>query len=127
MAKIVTLDRADFMRGKITKKETAEITRKLTKTDASALRFIMKGATMCLVLAPKQVLAATADATFGNVWQAVMNIVDWVVVGVFIFAGVTWMMGPGQRSRAIEMIIGGASGYILARHAIDVRDFLKTL
>ena len=125
MAKIVTLDRADFMRGKITKKETAEITRKLTKTDASVLKFIMRGATMCVVMAPRQALAASADATFGNVWQAVMNIVDWIVVGVFIFAGVSWMFG--HRGKALELIIGGAAGYTLARHAIDVRDFLKTL
>jgi hypothetical protein len=54
-----------------------------------------------------------------------MNIVDWLVVGVFVFSGVSWMFG--HRSKALELLIGGAAGYILARHAIDIRDFLKTL
>jgi hypothetical protein len=54
-----------------------------------------------------------------------MNIVDWIVVGVFVFGGVAWMFG--HRPKALELIIGGSAGYILARHAIDIRDFLKKL
>jgi hypothetical protein len=83
------------------------------------------GAGVFAVMIPRTALAATADATFGNVWSAVMNIVDWIVVGVFIFAGVSWMFG--HRTKALELIIGGAAGYILARHAVDIRDFLKAL
>lgn len=77
------------------------------------------------MLIPKSVLAATADATFMNVLGAAMNIVDWLVVGVFIFAGVSWMFG--HRGKALELLIGGAAGYILARHAVDIRNFLKAL
>ncbi|MBT2744181.1 glycosyltransferase [Bacillus sp. ISL-77] len=81
-----------------------------------------------LVLVPKSALAATkasADQTFSNLWDAILNVVDWIVVGVFVFAGVAWMFG--HRTKALELIIGGAAGYLLARHAIDIRDFLKKL
>jgi hypothetical protein len=77
------------------------------------------------VMIPRTVFAAASDATFQNVWGAVMNIVDWLAVGVFIFAGVSWMFG--HRGKALEFMIGGSAGYILARHAIDIRDFLKTI
>ena len=83
---------------------------------------------LMLLLVPKSALAATkatADQTFSNLWHAVMNIVDWIVVGVFVFGGVAWMFG--HRPKALELIIGGSAGYILARHAIDIRDFLKQL
>ncbi|MBA9027498.1 glycosyltransferase [Peribacillus huizhouensis] len=125
MARLQTLDFNDFMRGKLTKKSTASITARLEKADLSVLKFVAIGGGLFLAMAPKQALAASADATFGNVWSAVMNIVDWIVVGVFIFAGVSWMFG--HRGKALELIIGGSAGYTLARHAIDVRDFLKTL
>lgn len=63
------------------------------------------------------------DATFNELWSAIMGIVDWVAVGVFAFAGTSWMLG--HRTKAIELTIGGACGYLLARHAINIRDFLK--
>ena len=88
-------------------------------------KFVALGGKLFALMAPRQVFAATADATFGGVWHAVMNVVDWIAVGVFIFAGVSWMFG--HRTKALELIIGGAAGYVLARHAIDIRNFLKTL
>jgi hypothetical protein len=95
------------------------------KHELTAFKIVSLGAGMFAVMIPRTALATTADATFGNVWSAVMNIVDWIVVGVFIFAGVSWMFG--HRTKALELIIGGAAGYILARHAVDIRDFLKAL
>jgi hypothetical protein len=92
---------------------------------STALKIVSLGGSVFAVMAPRSALAAGADATFNNVFGAVMNIVDWVCVGVFIFAGVSWMFG--HRTKALEIIIGGTAGYILARHAIDIRDFLKTL
>jgi hypothetical protein len=92
---------------------------------STALKIVSLGGSVFAVMAPRSALAASADATFNNVFGAVMNIVDWVCVGVFIFAGVSWMFG--HRTKALEIIIGGTAGYILARHAIDIRDFLKTL
>jgi hypothetical protein len=112
MAKVQTIDFRKFVRNEWR-----------IKYDLSALKVVALGGNLFAVLAPKTVMAATADATFGNVMGAVMNVVDWIVVGVFIFAGVSWMFG--HRTKALELIIGGAAGYILARHAVDIRDFLK--
>lgn len=97
-------------------------------SDKKLTKVVSIGGGMALLLIPKSAFAAskaTADQTFGNMWEAVMNIVDWIVVGVLIFAGVAWMFG--HRTKALELIIGGSAGYILARHAIDIRDFLKKL
>lgn len=96
--------------------------------DKKLVKLVSVAGGLTFVLVPKSAFAATkasADQTFGNLWQAVMNIVDWVVVGVFVFGGVAWMFG--HRPKALELIIGGSAGYILARHAIDIRDFLKKL
>lgn len=112
MAKVKTIDFREFMAGDNAPK-------------SMPLKIVRLSATTIMVMAPRTALAATADATFGNVMGAVMNIVDWIVVGVFIFAGVSWMFG--HRGKALELIIGGAAGYILARHAVDIRDFLKTI
>lgn len=112
MAKVKTIDFRKFMAGDKAPK-------------SMPMKIVRLSATTIMVMAPRTALAATADATFGNVMGAVMNIVDWIVVGVFIFAGVSWMFG--HRGKALELIIGGAAGYILARHAVDIRDFLKTI
>jgi hypothetical protein len=96
--------------------------------DKNLMKLVSIGGGLMLVMVPKSALAATkasADQTFSNLWHAVMNIVDWIVVGVFVFGGVAWMFG--HRPKALELIIGGSAGYILARHAIDIRDFLKQL
>jgi hypothetical protein len=112
MAKTKTIDFRSFVKNE-------------KKHDLTTFKIVSLGAGVFAVMIPRTALAATADATFGNVWSAVMNIVDWIVVGVFIFAGVSWMFG--HRTKALELIIGGAAGYILARHAVDIRDFLKAL
>jgi hypothetical protein len=94
------------------------------KKDSSTLRKAFT-ATMplTLILMPKLAFAATADATFGNVHKAIMNMFDAGVVLVIIFAGAAW--GMGHRTKAIEILLGVSCGYILARHAIDIRDFLR--
>jgi type IV secretory pathway VirB2 component (pilin) len=97
-------------------------------SDKKLRKVVKVGTGLMLVLIPQSAFAATqatADATFSNLWKAVMNIVDWIVVGVFVFGGIAWMFG--HRPKALELLIGGSAGYILARHAIDIRDFLKTL
>lgn len=113
MAKVETLDFRSFVRNE------------LADEPMTNMKVVKLSAHIIAVMVPRTVKAATTDATFGNVWSAVMNVVDWIVVGVFIFAGVSWMFG--HRSKALELLIGGAAGYILARHAIDIRDFLRGL
>lgn len=78
-----------------------------------------------LLTTPVTAFAATAESTFKNVYDAVMNIFDAGVVIVIIFAGATWALG--HRPKAIELLICASCGYLLARHAIDIRDFLKSI
>ena len=79
------------------------------------------------LLTPTMALAAEtgAETTFANIYGAVMRMFDGATVLIIIFAGASWMLG--HRSRAIEMLIGACCGYLLARHAIDIRNLLKTI
>jgi xanthine/uracil permease len=116
MTKMETIKFGGFMDGSY-KKE-------LSKKDLKVIRKIMAATGPALVMiVPKAAFAATADATFGNVHGAIMNVFDAGVVLVIIFAGASW--GLGHRTKAIEILIGVCCGYILARHAVDIRDFLK--
>ena len=85
----------------------------------------LMSASASLLLLPVNVFASSADKTFGNVHSAVMNMFDAGVVLVIIFAGAAW--GLGHRSKAMEILIGVCAGYVLARHAVDIRDFLKNI
>ncbi|MGX9136168.1 glycosyltransferase [Rummeliibacillus sp. JY-2-4R] len=69
--------------------------------------------------------AFASDGTFERIHEVVMNAFDYGVVLVIIFAAANWVLG--HRKQAIEHLIGTACGYILASHAIDLRDWLKTI
>lgn len=112
MAKTQTIEFKSFIRNE-------------RRFDLTTVKIVSLGGSMAAVMIPRTVLAASANATFNNIWPTVLNIVDWICVGVFVFAGVSWMFG--HRTKALELIIGGAAGYILARHAIDIKDWLKGL
>lgn len=77
--------------------------------------------TMPLLLTPT---VAFAD-TFGDIHNTVMTMFDGGVVLIIIFAGASWALG--HRSKAIELLIGVCCGYLLARHAVDIRDYLKSI
>jgi len=116
MAKTQTIKFSDFMDGSYKKKgvkEDLKIVGKVISATAPAL----------ILIVPKSILAATADATFGNIHKSIMHIFDSGVVLVIIFAGAAW--GLGHRTKAIEILIGVCCGYVLARHATDIRDFLQ--
>jgi xanthine/uracil permease len=105
----------EFMSGEWKQKSDLKVIGKIITSTGPAL----------LVIVPKSALAATANGTFGNVHGAIMNAFDAGIVLVIIFAGAAWALG--HRTKAIEILIGVCCGYILARHAIDLRDFLKTI
>lgn len=67
---------------------------------------------------------AFAD-TFGDIHDKIMTLFDGAVVLIIIFAGASW--GLGHRGKAIELLIGVCCGYLLARHAVDIRDYLKSI
>lgn len=77
------------------------------------------------VMVPKTVLAATSDTTFNDVLAALFGITDWLCVGVFLFAGVSWMFG--NRTKGMELLIGGSIGYIIARKAVAIQQFLEAI
>lgn len=79
----------------------------------------------CLVVPNVAFAAETTTSTFDNVFSAVMKVFDYGVVLVIVFAGAAWALG--HRSKAIELLIGVACGYLLARKAVDIRDFLKSI
>lgn len=111
MAKTETIKFNDFMAG----------THNLKKKDLKKIAAGSAGLFMLVV--PKAAFAASVDSTFGNIHGSIMNIFDAGVVLVIIFAGAAW--GLGHRGKAIEILIGVCCGYILARHAVDIRNFLK--
>ncbi|TCM89584.1 hypothetical protein EV294_11249 [Paenibacillus sp. BK033] len=116
MARVVALEWADFMRGDIVEKERKSTAKLVAKT-ASAVH---------LALLPTTVFAAVpGQDTWTEIFTTVLNIADWLCAGVIVYAGVTWMFN--NRTKAIEFIMGGSIGYIIVRHALDIRNWLKTL
>jgi hypothetical protein len=85
------------------------------------------GGSILAVTLPQTAEAAVATMagsnTFDNLHVSIMNMFDSGVVLVLIFAGACWVMN--HRGKALEITIGTAAGYLLARHAVDIRDFLK--
>jgi hypothetical protein len=63
--------------------------------------------------------------TFLNLHSSIMNAFSAGVVLVIIFSGAAWALG--HRGRALEVLIGCCCGYILAIHAVDLRDFLSCI
>lgn len=87
---------------------------------------VTAASTVHLTLMPATVFAASGGAdTWNNVFHTVLNMADWLCVGIITFSGVTWMFG--NRTKALEFIMGGSIGYIIIRHAVDIRNWLKTL
>lgn len=118
LARTVVLDWNEFCRGNIVPKNQNEKAGLLIKSAAG----------IHVMLAPHKALAAAATASDGgwnHVFLKALEIVDWVVIGVIIFAGLSWMFA--NRTKAIELLLGGSIGYVIVRHATDIRDFLKSL
>lgn len=78
-----------------------------------------------LISAPTVAFAAAETGTFEKLYNSAVTLFDYAIVLVIMFAGASWMLG--HRAKAIEQLIGGTCGYLLALSAIALRDFLKTL
>jgi type IV secretory pathway VirB2 component (pilin) len=118
MATTVTLEWKPFINGEIVRKGGGH----KTNTVAKAAGIVH------VLFLPRAVFAAAADggsATWAEIFETVLNISDWLCVGIIIYAGATWMFG--NRTKAIEHLLGGAIGYIIIRHAEDIRDWLRSL
>lgn len=109
-----TINFKEFMDGSYKKKSVDTTTKLLTST-----------LPVLVLVTPKIAFAGAIDGTFGNVHGAIMNAFDAGVVLILIFAGASW--GLGHRTKAIEILIGVSCGYVLARHAVDIRNFLQRI
>lgn len=65
------------------------------------------------------------DCSAKEVFDALFSISDYLCVGVIMFAGASWMLG--NKTKAIEHIIGGSAGYLIVRHAITIQEWLKSI
>lgn len=132
MAKIKTVGSIkEFM----SKKQPIELT--AIEKEWSVISKVLGGAGASLILAIPDIMAAAPQAvavgeavattaeTFDNVYISIMNMFDQGVVLVIIFASGAWCLG--HRGKAIEILLGVCCGYILARHAKDIRDWLKKI
>jgi hypothetical protein len=115
MAKLEAIRLNDFINGNYKQKKNKDF--------KVIGKIVTASGAIVVATMPKIALAAGMDGTFGNVHGAIMRAFDAGVVLVIIFAGAAW--GLGHRTKAIEILIGVCCGYILARHAVDIRDFLK--
>lgn len=97
--------------------------------DPSDLKYMRLASALSLPISynllTSTVASASGAGTFDGMYKAVISLFDGGVVLVLCFAGAAW--GLGHRSKAIEIIIGASLGYVLARHAVDIRDFLATI
>jgi hypothetical protein len=85
-------------------------------------KIIGGAATVLIYTAPT--VAAAAGAGGGEfLYKDIMALFDKGVVLVIVFAGAAW--GLGHRTKALEILIGVCCGYLLARHAVEIRDYLK--
>jgi hypothetical protein len=78
-----------------------------------------------VILVPTIGYAASSEDAFVRIYDVMLNLADWMCAGTLSFAGGLWILG--HRSKAIEYVISASAGYILIRHSLDIRDFLKTI
>ncbi|WP_191556626.1 glycosyltransferase [Metabacillus idriensis] len=122
MGKTHTVDFKEFMNG--------EYKHKLERNRKVYMAILTATGGYCIIGLPKGALAVTASTTgggdpFNNLYEAAMRLFDGGVVIALVATGGMWAFG--YRSQAIERIIYVGAGYILARHAKDIRDFFKTI
>lgn len=105
-------------------------TRQWVEQAGADRRAVAQGVAVAHVaLVPAKALASaavTVDPTgFVQVLNAALQIADWLCVGVIMFSGASWMFG--DRTRALQHMLGAAVGYLLIRKAVIIRDFLRAL
>lgn len=76
---------------------------------------------------PKGVLAASATSSgnmdFDQLYHQLMTLFDGAVVIFIMFCGVLWAFG--NRGAAIERLIGVCAGYLLAKNAVTIKNWLS--
>lgn len=117
MAKREYIKFSDFMDGSYKNKKDESV--------VQSIKCLTAAVPPVLLLIPKISFAAGVNSSFGNIHGVLMNGIDAGVVLVILFSGCSWILG--HRGKAIESLLSLSCGYILCRHAIDIRDFLQTI
>lgn len=119
MKKVKTIAFKEFVNGEYNQKQIRDKAIYVTILTAT-------GAYLTVGL-PKGALAATeaSAGAFDRLYEAAMRLFDGAVVVMIVICGAMW--GFGHRSQAIERLIGIGAGYILARHAHDIKNFFKSI
>lgn len=119
MTRTVSLDWDAFMGGKVKSKERGQLAGIVVKSLVGGHLFFIP----TKALAASGAAAVAANASWAKILSALLTIADFTCVGVIMFCGALWMFG--HRTRAIELLISSAIGYIIIRHATDIRDWLR--
>jgi hypothetical protein len=114
----VALDWNAFMNGKVTPKVSTSVS--VMKSASSVHSFLIVPQNVVPVIA-----ASAKGSAFAHVFATLLSIADWTCLGVIVFAGATWMFG--NRTKAIEVLLGGGIGYLIIRHSQDIRDWLREI
>lgn len=130
--KVETLDWRAFMAGEI------KVSRSKAAQPKHAVRAANIAALAALIAMPAKGFAADADeaatvtalaassgGSFAEIFSKALFIADWTAAGVFVFAGTVWMFG--NRTKGLELLLSGSTGYLIVRHAVELRDWLKTI
>jgi hypothetical protein len=115
--KTVAYEWKSFMNGELVEKEKKSSVIPKAISGSYLLTFPVKA------LAATAVPAVTGSSTWVQVFTTALGIADWLCVGVIMFAGVTWMFG--NRTKAIELLMGVCSGYLVVRHSMDIMVWLR--
>lgn len=110
MSKVVALSFNDFMKGRIVPKRGSRVLFRLRSSS---------GAYASLVT------VAGSATGWMNILNTLWEISDWLCVGVIMFAGASWMFG--NRTKSMELMIGGSAGYLIIKHAKDIQEWLSSI
>lgn len=113
---------ADYRNPNLTSSSVQSAEYKRNETVVWTIPRLIAVATPTLLMTMPNVAFA---AGFDGIYPTLMRVFDSAVVLVIVFAGASWALG--HRSKAIELLIGVCCGYLLARNAVNIRDFLKTI
>jgi hypothetical protein len=87
--------------------------------------YILQSASTGMMMAVAAVANETTNGSWLRLLNALWNISDWICIGVIMFAGASWMFG--NRTKAIELLTGGAIGYLVIKHSVDIQKFLSAI
>jgi hypothetical protein len=128
MAKTVSLDWNHFMSGEVKVKRRGKVSPKLQSITKFGIPvYIVSSFPPNAILAATTSIAGTDEKgqAWAEIFSTIIEIADWLCVGVIMFAGAIWMFG--NRSKALEMLIGACSGYLVIRHAPDLQRWLANI